>query len=769
VLRPSGRSRVLLLVLTLLPILLGGAASLADAPGSGDESAPSDSTAYWLFLTDSAWGVIQGSSGTGSLPGRIRTRSQWLKALSIQLPQQEVPGLVKLPGVRFAQPVRRLPVPSLVPTGIPAGINPSQTDARDTQGSSLAGADSTYGGLGTALEILEVPQVHALGFMGTGTRIGILDGLFRSDHAAVRGNPPIAVRDFVDMDMSVDLGMDDQPEAASHGTALWSVLGGDWPGILRGPAPMAAFLLARITSDRDPQAADEDRWVAGLEWLETQGARIVLSGVGFRDFEGGRYTAEDLNGDVAPATLAADEAARRGVLVVAPVGNLGPDPSTLQSPADGDSVMAVGAANAMGLPSFFSAEGPTSDGRFKPDLLAPGEDLTAASGEGIETMDQVQGTEFAGALLAGAAALFVEAYPERGPMEVLQALSASADTRRAGFARVPRVASAVLFPDGVVALPSPEVDSEGQVTTLVPQFLWNVPTTHPFGLPVTFLLEFAEDSLFQGVLLRDSVVGTFARRIPEPLPPRTRFFWRVSARSTQGVTWTTSAQGPLAVPSWVALDVLNDPGGTQIAEVQPEFRWTAAELPAPSGPFTFELQILDDREGDVIQAYPGLEVDQHRIAEPLPFNVTLRWRVIAQARNGAADTVSSAGPFVVTGGENPPVTILYQNFPNPFPRPDEGVWETRIWFDLARGSPVQLAVFDMRGRQVRDLIPGRGCATLELPPGLYGREGGGDIVPCAAFAWDGRDDSGKLVSPGVYLLRLQADGVVEVRRVVYWP
>lgn len=763
VLLTSRRYRVLFLTLTLLPFVLAGRVTPGDPSGFEFPPALTDSTAYWVFLTDSGWKASQGDVAGGSLPGRLRTRSRWLKALSLQVSREEIPGLEKIPGVRSVRPVRRL-----VSVGPPESSS-SPGPPGESRLIPPVEADSIYGGLASALEILEVPQLHSLGFKGTGTRIGILDGLFRSDHRAVRGNPPFAVRDFVDMDMSVDPGMDDPPEAASHGTALWSTLGGDWPGTLGGPAPMASVLLARVTSDGDSQGTDEDRWVAGLEWLETQGARIVLSGVGFRDFEGGRYTLQDLNGDVAPATQAADEAARRGILIVAPIGNLGPDPSTLQSPADGDSVMAVGSANGLGSPSFFSAEGPTSDGRFKPDLLAPGEDLTAASAVGVEATDSVQGTEFAGALLAGAAALFVEAYPERGPMEVLQAFSASADTRRAGFGQVPRVAAAVLFPDGVFALPPGEVDSEGRVTTLAPQFQWNVPTTHPFALPVTFSLEFAEDSLFQGVLIRDSVVGTFARRIPEPLPPRARLFWRVSARSTQGVSWTTAAQGPLVVPSWVALDVLNDPGGTQIAEVRPEFRWTPAGLPGPSGPFTFELQVLDDREGDVIQAYPGLEEDHHRIGEPLPFNVTLRWRVIAQARNGAADTVSSAGPFVVTGGENPPVTILYQNFPNPFPHPDEGVWETRIWFDLARGSQVHLAVFDMRGRQVRGLIPGRGCAAVELPPGLYGREGDRDLNPCATLSWDGRDDGGKRVAPGVYLLRLQADGVTEIRRVVYWP
>jgi hypothetical protein len=509
--------------------------------------------------------------------------------------------------------------------------------------------------------------------------------------------------------------------------------------------------------------------VAGLEWLESQGARVVLSGVGFRNFQGGVYTQEDLNGDVAPATRAADEAARRGVLVLAPVGNEGPGPRTLQSPADGDSVLAVGASNLGGVEADFSARGPTEDGRAKPDFLGPGVNIPAASGIGRQALEPVEGTEFAAAFLAGAAALFVEAYPERGPMEVLKAFRRVVENASGGPDRMPGVAQAIVFPDGVWPSPLQDVDPEGRVQDLAPQFQWNVPTTHPLGLPVSYSLEFAEDSLFSEVVFKDSVVGTFARRLQEPLPPESRLFWRIKAKSTQGVSWTTLPEGPLLVPSWVALDLLDDPSGTQLDDPQPEFRWTPMALSGSGGPFTFDLQVLLDREGEVLQSYSGIEENSFRIEEPLPFNRPLRWRVIAQARTGAVDTVSSSGPFVIISGENPPVTILYQNFPNPFPNSSEGVWETRIWFDLASTSTVELALYDIRGRLVKSLIPGRGCGSVELPPGLYGREGGPPADPCTAFSWDGTDNAGSRASPGVYLLRLRAGGVTDVRRVVFWP
>jgi hypothetical protein len=321
-----------------------------------------------------------------------------------------------------------------------------------------------------------------------------------------------------------------------------------------------------------------------------------------------------------------------------------------------------------------------------------------------------------------------------------------------------------LFP-----LPLQEVNGEGEVTSLSPLFQWTAPTIHPIGLPVTFHLELAEDSLFQNIVLSESVVGTFARRPLMPLPARARLFWRVRAESVQGVERATPFQGPIEVPSWVSLEVLNDPSGSELVDPQPEFRWSSPELPAPSGPFTFELQVIGDREQDIIQSHPGLDDESFILSSPLPFNLPMRWRVIAQALSGVADTVTSAGPFVVTSGANPPATILYQNFPNPFPNMDFGGMSTRVWFDLAETSTVELALYDIRGRLVRQLIPGPGCGAVELEPGLYGREDVELADPCTVFSWNGLDDMGRGVEPGVYLLRLRAGGMTDIRRVVYWP
>lgn len=120
------------------------------------------------------------------------------------------------------------------------------------------------------------------------------------------------------------------------------------------------------------------------------------------------------------------------------------------------------------------------------------------------------------------------------------------------------------------------------------------------------------------------------------------------------------------------------------------------------------------------------------------------------------------GQAVPPGSVDPPrVTLLFQNFPNPFPTVDSET--TCVWFDLAEPSVVRLEVYDLRGRMVRVLLTG---ADAYFPAGRHGRSA--NSAGCdPAFSWDGRAGDGSMVPPGVYLLRLRAAGVEAVRRILF--
>ena len=83
---------------------------------------------------------------------------------------------------------------------------------------------------------------------------------------------------------------------------------------------------------------------------------------------------------------------------------------------------------------------------------------------------------------------------------------------------------------------------------------------------------------------------------------------------------------------------------------------------------------------------------------------------------------------------------LEQNRPNPF-NPS-----TLIEFSVPTTGPVQLKIFDVRGRLVRTLL------NRSYESGTW------------SVTWDGRDDGGRSVASGTYLYELRADGERKVRK-----
>lgn len=129
-------------------------------------------------------------------------------------------------------------------------------------------------------------------------------------------------------------------------------------------------------------------------------------------------------------------------------------------------------------------------------------------------------------------------------------------------------------------------------------------------------------------------------------------------------------------------------------------------------------------------------------------------------RRGAAQS-----PGVPADTGRPAVTLLYQNFPNPFPSADSRT--TCIWFDLNRNAAVSLTIHDVRGNLVRRLLPNASSPQF-LAPGRYGR-----ATPTAndgcdpATTWDGRADNGSTVPRGVYIIRLQAGTERSIKKAVF--
>jgi flagellar hook assembly protein FlgD len=98
-----------------------------------------------------------------------------------------------------------------------------------------------------------------------------------------------------------------------------------------------------------------------------------------------------------------------------------------------------------------------------------------------------------------------------------------------------------------------------------------------------------------------------------------------------------------------------------------------------------------------------------------------------------AVAVAEVAPLLGTPG-------IVDAFPNPFSN------ETMIRFAVAAEGDVVVDVFDVQGRRVRRVLEGPVAAGAQQ------------------VAWDGRDDAGRRVSPGVYFGRVRGADVKGVVR-----
>ena len=134
-----------------------------------------------------------------------------------------------------------------------------------------------------------------------------------------------------------------------------------------------------------------------------------------------------MDGNTAVVTIAADMAAARGIVVVNSMGNEGNDSWLYMiAPADGDSVLSVGAVKSDGTRSSFSSVGPTYDGRVKPDVMALGSSAYVATTSDTATYAYASGTSFSCPLTTGAVGLLLDGHPEWTPADVIDALRSTA-------------------------------------------------------------------------------------------------------------------------------------------------------------------------------------------------------------------------------------------------------------------------------------------------------------------------------------------------------
>ncbi|MBI4364374.1 MAG: LEA type 2 family protein, partial [Candidatus Latescibacteria bacterium] len=214
--------------------------------------------------------------------------------------------------------------------------------------------------------------------------------------------------------------------------------------------------------------------------------------------------------------------------------------------------------------------------------------------------------------------------------------------------------------------------------------------------------------------------------------------------SLRTIALTVLADGSAGLPpaSTIASIALRDRAGATVAQAAP-----AAANPVPLA-LTPPLLMTGAPESLVI------EITLAAGAAGAASRVALR---LGQATDVVAVDALTQVPVSVVGGgglpfaplTSPEITLFERahGYPNPFHAGRDAV---RLSYVLAQDSPVRVAIYTLLGDLVRE---------ISLPAGSAGGAAGLNEVP-----WDGRNGSGEIVRPGVYVARIEGSGArVEIK------
>ncbi|MFJ2706663.1 S8 family serine peptidase [Streptomyces sp. NPDC087428] len=296
--------------------------------------------------------------------------------------------------------------------------------SNSAQRTTAAGIDRVWlDGVRRASLDKSVPQIGAptawkAGYTGKGVKIAVLDTGADATHPDLKGQI-LTTKNFS--------GTPDALDHFGHGTHVSSIAAGTGAksgGKFKGVAPDAKLLEAKVLDDDG--FGDDSGILAGMDWAVAQGADVINLSLGGTDTPG-----------IDPLEEAVNKlSASSGVLFAIAAGNEGDGAGTVGSPGSADAALTVGAVDDHDLLADFSSRGPrVGDSAIKPDVTAPGVDITAAASPGSEIDKEVgqnppgyltiSGTSMATPHVAGAAALLKQQHPTWKYTELKGALTAS--------------------------------------------------------------------------------------------------------------------------------------------------------------------------------------------------------------------------------------------------------------------------------------------------------------------------------------------------------
>ena len=351
---------------------------------------------------------LQGLEAVGTVS--VRESSKWANGALIQAISAD------------AEAIKLLPYVSSVEFIAPTNVGGRISKQFEVDSLSVFDSDTLF-----QFDILGIPEMRADGYIGENILIAVMDGGFRGMNtipaftSLFNDNRVILSYDFI-------ARASDVYKYHDHGTKVMSLLAAEQttPDFV-GVVPNAEYMLF-VTEDVDYEyRLEEYRWIVAAEKADSAGTDVISSSLGYMIFDDPSmdYNAQDLDGLTSVITRAAQRASNKGILVVTSSGNLDNfNPyETVLFPGDIIDGITVGSIDSDFKQSSFSPDGPTADGRLKPDVVAYGRSTFVINEAG--NIVNKTGTSFSAPQVAGLAAGVWQAYPEISSTVLLNAIRMS--------------------------------------------------------------------------------------------------------------------------------------------------------------------------------------------------------------------------------------------------------------------------------------------------------------------------------------------------------
>ena len=198
---------------------------------------------------------------------------------------------------------------------------------------------------------------------------------------------------YLEVEDSIDFTGEGLGDSNGHGTHVAGIVGSTHPNY-RGIAYESSLYDLKVLDESGRGRAD--RLLRALDYTIRNDIDVTVLSLGTQ--------VENCNGQDA-MSKAVNTASRNGVLTVVAAGNTGPERKTVTAPGCASEALTVGAVDKNNNVGPYSSRGPTSDGRTKPDVVAPGTNIGSTSNNG--GLVRMSGTSMAAPHVAGQAAVLI--------------------------------------------------------------------------------------------------------------------------------------------------------------------------------------------------------------------------------------------------------------------------------------------------------------------------------------------------------------------------